>query len=171
MISATELARLWELHAAGLALLARTRCNAAEDCVQEAFVRLSLQAVVPDDPLAWLVKVVRNFAISERRSDQRRRSREKLSSCERLARHRTQPDKDIDSISTETLQQALELLDPAMREIVVAHVWSDMSFRQIASAFEISPAMAHRRYVAALEQLSAGLGAQLNRRDSTESAL
>ena len=169
MISAAELARLWELHSTGLESLARTRCNVAEDCVQEAFVRLSLQEVVPDDALAWLVKVVRNLAISELRSDQRRRSREMLSACERLTRHRTQQDKDIESISSEALQQALELLDPAMREIVVAHVWSDMSFRQIASAFEISPAMAHRRYVEALEQLSAGLGAKLDRHNSMKS--
>ena len=169
MISAAELARLWELHSTGLESLARTRCNVAEDCVQEAFVRLSLQEVVPDDALAWLVKVVRNLAISELRSDQRRRSREMLSSCERLTRHRTQQDKDIESISSEALQQALELLDPAMREIVVAHVWNDMSFRQIALAFEISPAMAHRRYVEALEQLSAGLGAKLDRHNSMKS--
>lgn len=130
-------------------------------------MRLSLQTEVPIDPLAWLVRVVRNLAISELRSDQRRRSREKLSSCERLARHRTQQNGDIDSISSEALQQAIELLDPAMREIVVAHVWNDMSFRQIASAFEISPAMAHRRYAAALEQLNAGLGTHSDRRDST----
>ena len=36
-----EITKLWHAHASALTLLARTRCNAAEDCVQEAYVKLA----------------------------------------------------------------------------------------------------------------------------------
>ena len=76
MISASQLAQLWTQHAAGLRLLARVRSDLADDCVQEAFVRLSQQPALPNDPLAWLVRVVRNCALVEIRSEKRRKARE-----------------------------------------------------------------------------------------------
>ncbi len=75
-IDPQHLAELWRSKAAVLQLLARTRCDFAEDCVQEAFIRLSSQEPIPDDPMGWLVRVIRNRAIDYARREQRRKIRE-----------------------------------------------------------------------------------------------
>ena len=164
VISATELARIWEQHAAGLLLLARARCPSAEDCVQEAFVRLAVQPTVPDEPVAWLARVVRNLAISQLRSDQHRRIREEKASRERPEWFTSQRESSADELQPADVQTSLSGLDSQAREIVVAHLWSGLSFRQIALAFDISPSMAHRRYVDALERLRQSLVVQRTER-------
>src|SRR5262249_19097223 len=68
-----QLGRLIDAHAAALALYARQWCAAPEDVVQEAFFKLATQKPEPDNPTAWLYRVVRNGAISASRSDRRRR--------------------------------------------------------------------------------------------------
>ena len=152
MITPSQLAQLWTQHAAGLRLLARVRSDLADDCVQEAFVRLSQQVVMPDDPLAWLVRVVRNCALVEIRSEKRRKAREEhwqQKSKPWLASH----SKSIDSPSPEEAEQALRLLAPDLRELVVAVIWTGMTFRQVAEAFDIPTATAHRRFREAMEEL------------------
>lgn len=47
----------------------------------------------------------------------------------------------------------MQSLDEVQREIMIAHIWAHMSFRQIADAFAISPATAHRQYQMGLAQL------------------
>ena len=49
-----EITKLWHAHASALTLLARTRCNAAEDCVQEAYVKLAKLEELPREPIAWI---------------------------------------------------------------------------------------------------------------------
>jgi DNA-directed RNA polymerase specialized sigma24 family protein len=60
------LGRLFDEHAAALALFARQWCDTAEDVVQDAFVALARQVPAPDRPVAWLYRVVRNGAIAAR---------------------------------------------------------------------------------------------------------
>src|SRR5262245_59139465 len=48
------LGRLIDEHAAALTLYARQWCDAPEDVVQEAFLKLVAQRPVPDSPAAWL---------------------------------------------------------------------------------------------------------------------
>ena len=48
------------------------------------------------------------------------------------------------------------------REILVAHVWTGLSFRQIADAYDSSSSVVHRRYQAALLKLRDHLGVQLD---------
>jgi DNA-directed RNA polymerase specialized sigma24 family protein len=81
-ISPQDLASIWQECAAGLGLLARTRCSNPEDCVQEAFLRLAKQERLPENPRAWLVQVVRHLAINSLRLEGRRSARE-----ERYATH------------------------------------------------------------------------------------
>ena len=128
--------------------------------MQEAFVRLSVQPTVPEVPVAWLARVVRNLAISQLRSDQHRRIREEKTSRERPEWFRPQVESLIDELQPADVQTSLSGLDPESREIVAAHLWNGLSFRQIAVAFDISPSMAHRRYVDALERLRQSLVAQ-----------
>lgn len=154
MIGAEELANLWRKHAASLALLCRLRCSSPEDCVQEAFIRLAQQVPTPDDPVAWLARVARNEALSRWRSEQRRRQREQLVAAERPAWF-IEPRLGGNSslASPAEIQSALRQLDESTREIVVAHLWSGLSFRQIAEAFDLSSSAAHRQYTAGLKQM------------------
>src|SRR5216684_3216360 len=76
MMGPDVLGKLVDDHAAALVLYARQWCAAPEDVVQEAFVKLSLQRLPPDNPLAWLYRVVRNAAVSAARAEQRRRRHE-----------------------------------------------------------------------------------------------
>ena len=158
MLTSTELSQLWRDHAAALLLLARSRCgksasDIAEDCVQEAFIRLATREPVPDDPAAWLMTVVRNVTIDAIRSQQRRSHREAAA----IAGHPAWLE-PVDVLATHTpsaddIEQTLKQLDDDVRDVVVAHVWNKMTFRQIADAFELSPAKAHRMYSAGIEQL------------------
>src|SRR5260370_33658517 len=70
------LGRLVDEHAAVLLLYARQWCDAPEDVVQEAFIKLAGQPREPDNPTAWLYCVVRNGALSNARAARRRRQHE-----------------------------------------------------------------------------------------------
>src|SRR5260221_7643724 len=71
-----QLGRLIDAHAAALVLYARQWCASPEDVVQESFVKLAARSAPPDPILPWLYRVVRNAALSARRSEQRRRAHE-----------------------------------------------------------------------------------------------
>jgi RNA polymerase sigma factor (sigma-70 family) len=154
VIGAEELANLWRKHGASLALLCRLRCSSPEDCVQEAFIRLAREVPVPDDPVAWLARVARNEALSRWRSEQRRRQREQLAAAERPTWFLEPRLAGDDSLSSSAeVQAALQQLEESTREIVVAHLWGGLTFRQVAEAFELSSSAAHRQYAAGLAQL------------------
>ncbi len=67
---------LLDQHAAALELYAKQWCDAPEDVVQEAFLRLAAERVVPRNPAAWLFRVVRNRAIDAGQAARRRRRHE-----------------------------------------------------------------------------------------------
>ena len=75
-IGPEQLELLVARHGAALVLYARQWCAAPEDVVQESLVRLMEQARAPEDPVAWLYRVVRNGAISAARTAGRRARRE-----------------------------------------------------------------------------------------------
>ena len=52
------LGQLIDDHAAALTLFARQWCAAPEDVVQEAFVKLSAQRPLPNDPVGWLLSLI-----------------------------------------------------------------------------------------------------------------
>ncbi len=147
------LGRLLDERAAALALYARQWCAAPDDVVQEAFVRLAAQRPVPDDPVAWLYRAVRNAAISTGRAERRRRKHESAKApagwflpAEGAA------------LDGATAAAAVEALPPKEREVVVAHLWGGLSFEQIAAITSVSSSTAHRRYQAALAALRERLG-------------
>ncbi len=166
MIPPAEIARLWREHARGLELLARSRgasvsgsCS-AEDFVQEAFIRLARQAEMPDDPLAWLARTIRNIVIDASRSEGRRRRREQLFVERGEPWFELSDDQQPGGLSAEEVSSLLGQLEPGDREIIVAHVWGGMTFRQISLVYDISSSSAHRRYLSALQQLRQSLGIQ-----------
>src|SRR5208282_5274833 len=67
---------LVDRYAAALELYARQWCDAPEDVVQEAFLKLVAQRPLPDQPGAWLFRVVRNGAVNAAVAARRRRHHE-----------------------------------------------------------------------------------------------
>ena len=157
LLSSAELSQLWKKHSAALLLIARGHCggtgNDIDDCVQEAFIKLATQNPIPDDPVAWLARVVRNAAIDAIRSNQRRVDREAEAMAQRPVWLETVDPSALDNPSPGEIQDALTILEDVTRDIVVAHIWNQMTFRQIAEAFELSPATTHRKYEAGIETL------------------
>lgn len=157
LLSSAELSRLWKKHSGALLLIARGHCgrtgNDSDDCVQEAFVKLATQNPIPDDPVAWLARVVRNSAIDAIRSNQRRVNREAEAMAQRPVWLEPVDPSALDNPSPSEIQDALKILDDVARDIVVAHIWNQMTFRQIAEAFGLPAATTHRKYEAGIEAL------------------
>ena len=154
------LGRLLDEHGGALALYAAQWTDDADDCVQEALIELARQPDVPDCPVAWLYRVVRNRAISEFRSSRRRDQREQVAL--RL-KNRTTENADESAGETVTgaeLAEALATLPDELRECIVARTWSGLNFEQIAELVGCSTSTAHRRYEAGLAALRERLRSQ-----------
>src|SRR5262249_42093291 len=111
IMSPTHVARLIDAHAAALVLYARQWCDAPEDVVQEAFLKLVCQGKPPQDDVAWLYRVVRNGALDAARSERRRQRRE--SAAARPVRWFVEP--EMDGLDAETAVAALQRLPPEQR--------------------------------------------------------
>src|SRR3989442_1174136 len=92
IMTAAEVARLIDTHAAPLVLCARQWCAEPEDVVQDAFVKLVRQNRPPDDAVAWLYRVVRNGAMDAAKMARRRQRRE--SAAARPVRWFVEPEVD-----------------------------------------------------------------------------
>lgn len=115
---------------------------------------------MPDDPLAWLARTIRNIVIDASRSEGRRRRREQLFVERGEPWFELSDDQQPGGLSAEEVSSLLGQLEPGDREIIVAHVWGGMTFRQISLVYDISSSSAHRRYLSALQQLRQSLGIQ-----------
>lgn len=154
VMTAAEVARLIDTHAATLVLCARQWCAEPEDVVQEAFVKLMRQSRPPADAVAWLYRVVRNGALDASKIARRRQRRE--SAVALPIRWFIEP--EVDGLDAETAVAALERLAPEQREVIVAHHWGGLSFEQIAEVVGCSASTAFRRYTAGVEDLRRQLG-------------
>ena len=148
------LGRLLDQHGAALALYARQWCAAAEDVVQEAFVKLAGQRPPPENTVGWLFRVVRNGAISAGRGDRRRQRHE---SAAAQARGWFAP-AESSGLDAESAAAALQGLPIEQREIIVAHLWGGRTFEQVAELTGVPASTAHRRYVEGLTALRERLG-------------
>ena len=155
MIDPQTLSELWDAYAGRLVLYARALDVEAEDVVQEAFVRLAMQDRLPESPMAWLIRVVRNEVY-----DKRRRRSVAQRHAEGVARSAAWfvPSDAERCIETAELQRTLESIPADLRECVVMHVWGGLSFDEIASILQTSTSTAHRRYREALQVLKSRLG-------------
>ena len=153
-MSPTNFARLIDAYAAPLVLYARQWCDAPEDVVQEAFLKLVRQSRPPEDAAAWLYRVVRNGAIDAVKMARRRQHRE--SAAARPVRWFVEP--EVDGLDAETAVAALERLAPEVREVIVARFWGGLSFEQIALVAGCSASTAFRRYSAGVQDLRDKLG-------------
>ena len=151
MIDPTTLAETWDDCADRLLLIARSIGGPAEDAVQEAFVTLASQPCMPDDPMAWLVRVTRNQLLQWKRSGGRRRRRE-TNACHPnwFDNEKTQIDQRIDA---REVTAALVAMDSPQREVIVMHLWGGMTFEAIGQILDMSRASAHRSFQQGLATL------------------
>jgi RNA polymerase sigma-70 factor (ECF subfamily) len=145
-----DLGRWFDAQAPALRLYARQWCDgtAADDTVQEAFVSLAQQSVVPDHVAAWLHRVVRNAAISAGRNQARRKNRE-----ERASSGEAWFASADDQLDARDAASMLAEIDVEYREVVVARIWGGLTFDQIARLQGCSLTSAHRRYQDGLAKL------------------
>src|SRR5262249_735542 len=146
--------RLLDEHAAALTLFARQWCAAAEDVVQEAFIKLAAQRPAPDHVVPWLYRVVRNRSLTARRAELRRRHHEQAAAGARA--WFVLP--EAAALDIEQVTQALQDLPAEQREVIVAHLWGRLPFEQIADLVGTSSSSAHRWYVRGLAALRERLG-------------
>lgn len=154
-VSPEQLAELVDRHAAVLELYARQLCSSPEDAVQEAFVELAARGEPPDEPVAWLYRVVRNKAFTAARSARRRRRHETEAAAGKTDWFARSPE---DAVDARAAAEALEALSAEDCEVVVAHLWGGLTFEQVGRLIGVSDSTAHRRYVAALSELREKLG-------------
>ncbi len=150
MLSPEKLLQAWEQHADRLLLIVRGFGEPAEDAVQEAFIRLAARDEVPEETLAWLVRVARNQLLQWWRSDARSRRRE----LERSTAIDWFADGLLDqALDAATVTEGLQQLSSGNRATLMMHIWGGLSFEQIATILGVSRSTAHRQYVLAMEQL------------------
>jgi RNA polymerase sigma-70 factor, ECF subfamily len=142
-----EIRRLYEEHGRGLIAYACSFLHgftAAEDVLHQIFVRLLRGDIRLESPCApYLYKAVRNASLNYLRD----RSR----------------DTELDDVWLESpsgmtedavlLQSALRELPEEQREVIVLHVWGQMSFEEVAATIGIPAKTAASRYRYGIEKL------------------
>jgi RNA polymerase sigma factor (sigma-70 family) len=152
------LGHLMDQHAAALTLFARQWCDAPEDVVQETFLKLAGLRALPENPAAWLFRVVRNGAIDAGLAA-RRRGRYELAAASRSEPwFEDEPRPRPDAIDPDQAAAELKTLPIEEREVIVAHLWGGLTFEQIAVVAGCSSSAAHRLYVRGLTTLRERLG-------------
>jgi RNA polymerase sigma factor (sigma-70 family) len=152
------LGRLVDRHAAALELFARQSCDTPEDVVQEAFVKLAAQRTPPENPAAWLFRVVRNGALNAAQAARRRRRYETAAAESRAWFQAKRTVTSSDALDPETAAAELRMLPLEQREVIIAHLWGGLSFEEIAVVSGCSASTAHRLYSAGLSMMRERLG-------------
>ncbi len=149
-----DFARLLDTHGPPLILYARQWCDAPEDVVQEAFLKLVALRQPPRSVVPWLYRVVRNAALDANKAARRRQRREMATA--RPVRWFVEP--EIEGLDATAAAEALQRLLVEQREVIVARLWGGLSFEDIASVSGCSASTAFRRYQAGLDALRKELG-------------
>lgn len=149
MIAPRDLAKLIDDHAGPLRLCAVQWCHTPDDAVQDGFCKLAAQRTVPLDPVAWLYTVVRRRAQDLGKSE-RRRYRREVEHAQTIGWFQ-QP--DTEGLDAQTAIDSLQKLEPDTREIIIARLWGNLTFEQIATAYGHSISTTFRHYEAGILQL------------------
>lgn len=132
--------------------------------MQEAYLALARQHQLPDEPLAWLVKVTRNQVLHWRRSDYRRANRQQLRAEQTNWLERVDSAADSARVDGAEVTEALRSLPTDLAEVVTMHIWGRLTFEQIAEVVGSSKSTVHRRYTAALDLLRNRLSCRIEDR-------
>jgi RNA polymerase sigma-70 factor, ECF subfamily len=117
----------------------------AQDVLHTVFVKLMKEKETISDPVPYIYRALRNTALNVQRQESR------------LIPLEDEPAwfEPISLMSEVALavQEALRALPSEQREVVVLHVWSEMTFGEIAALIGIPSATAASRYRYALSKL------------------
>jgi RNA polymerase sigma-70 factor, ECF subfamily len=148
-LSAAEIRLLYERHGAALLLYARSfvvNAAAGEDLVHEVFLKLLRgETTVPDIPLAYLYRAVRNAALNALRD-----RREHASWDSQITWFQDREGKQEEELA---LQSALGELPEDQRAAVIMRIWGGMTLEEVADATAVPLSTAASRYRYALEKL------------------
>ncbi len=150
-IDAACIAQLLAQHGASLVLFARQWCHDPDDALQEALMDLAQLSHAPDDCVAWLYIAVKRRAMNMLRGETRRHSHHQRA-------YATKSDSWFDNQhfhddEQQLLQNSLSKLPALERQIVVARIWGELTFQQIAMLVDCPPSSVHRCYLSALQHL------------------
>lgn len=148
-LSAAEIRQLYEQHGAALLLYARSFAGdtaAGEDLVHEVFLKLLRgETEVPDIPLGYLYRAVRNTALNALRD---RRSHAVQDN--EIAWFQQREGKQEEELA---LQSALRELPEDQRAAVIMRIWGGMTLEEVADATGVPVSTVASRYRYALEKL------------------
>ena len=128
--------------------------------MQNALVDLLRVEEDPDDPTAWLFETVRRRAMNIARTEKRLAAREKTVRTERNPWFEADADRQL--IAAE-IERSIGMLEDLERQIVVAHIWGELSFSQIAKVVDKPSSTVHRHYKNALAMLAKSLNEEPKR--------
>src|SRR5581483_9439867 len=148
-MTAHEFARLVYVQGPPLILYARQWCQAPEDVVQEAFLKLFTLRQPPSDTVPWLYRVVRNGALDAAKSARRRQRRELAVAVP----ERWFVEAAVEGLDGAKAVAALQSLPVDQREVIVARLWGNLSFEQIGEVAGCSASTAFRRFSAGIDAL------------------
>ncbi len=150
---------LYRQHGAALVLFASTitgERSRAQDAVHQVFLKLIANGDLSraQDKKAYLFACTRNAVLNERKFQDRHEP------LEMDAAWFSPPHRDI--AGERNLRRALAALPDDQREIVVLHIWGDLTFAQIADLLSINSNTAASRYRYALGKLRDEMSAKEN---------
>lgn len=165
-LSADDVRSLYDRHGPALVAYACTfvgRFPDAEDVVHKIFLRLLRgDTIVPDAPLAYLYRAVRNASLNARRNGAREAPHDDSVDARRECFSRNGGDRE----SALALEKALSELPEEQRETVIMRIWSGMTLEEIAAAAGVPLSTVASRYRYALEKLRGRLGPYLEKKDA-----
>jgi len=153
-LDSQQIKQLTERYGASLVLYARQWCQQPDDALQNALIDLLQLDVAPDDPAAWLFTTVRRKAHNIARTEKRLADRHAAASQTRQPWFEADTDRQIMAAE---IERSLETLPDLERQIVVARIWGELNFEQIAEVTNKSSSSVHRRYKHALTLLAAAM--------------
>ena len=147
-----RLGRWFDAYSAGLILYVRQYLDrsAAEDIVQDVFLRLLARPVEATNERALLYSAARHAAMDEQRSRQRRGRREQTAADARPGWFDPQPGELIDAASA---QQALAQLPEPQREVIFLRIWGGLTLEEISRVTGQPVSTLFSRYKAGLGEI------------------
>ena len=159
--STAEIESLYRQHGPALLLFARAITGdrgRAQDVVHLVFLDLIKKRGLSRalDKKAYLFGCVRNAALNEGKL----RGRTTPLDDGLVSAWFSPPDRDY--VGEQNLRRALDALPPDQREVIVLHIWGELTFAQISELLSISSNTAASRYRYALGKLREAMFAKEN---------
>lgn len=148
-INESELVQLVAEAGPALVLFARQWTSNPDDALQEGLIELATKDPAPVNPKAWLFQVVRNKAKNLARSERRRAKHESVAAMQACW---FEPNLEGE-VDGKMVSRWIERLPDLQRQVVVARIWGELTFQQIADLVDRPTATVFRYYRESLESI------------------